>query len=267
MRVIATNPGIDLFTDLRETANRAELLRTLSAHRALSRLRGTFLGHVWQALSFAVFTFGVSFLWVAVFKIESQYFLPHVAIGLFVFWYLSGAIIESTRSISNNSSLALQNRLPMAFFPMLAVGKHSLIAAYALPTVAIAMIIDTPPITPMALLAIPGLFLCILLTIGASILVSYLCVFVLDLAELLSAIMRFMFFLTPVIWMAEDRQGLAPILLANPLHHAINVVRGPILLDQGLLTSFGTMLVLNVVCWVGSWYAMRRFGRKVLLRI
>ncbi|MEM7327817.1 MAG: ABC transporter permease [Pseudomonadota bacterium] len=267
MHLIASDSGINLFSDLRETVNRWELLRTLSVHRALSRLRGTFLGHVWQALSFAVFTFGVSLLWIAVFKIESQHFLPHVALGLFIFWYVSGAIIESTRSITTNAGLALQNRLPMAFFPMLAVGKHTLIAAYSIPTVVIAMAMDMPQLTNAAFLAIPGLLLCLLLTSGASILVSYICVYIQDLAELLSAIMRFMFFLTPVIWMAEDRLGLSVILIVNPLHHAINVVRGPILSDSGVLFSFAVMIGLNIVCWSGAWLAYRRFGRKVLLRI
>lgn len=267
MHLIASDHGINLFSDLRETAQRWELLRTLSVHRALSRLRGTFLGHIWQALSFAVFTFGVALLWIAVFKIESQNFLSHVALGLFIFWYVSGAILESTRSITTNAGLALQNRLPMAFFPMLSVGKHTLIAAYAIPTVFLAMFLDMPEISISALWAIPGLVLCVLLTAGASILVSYVCVYIQDLAELLSAVMRFMFFLTPVIWMAEDRLGLAVILIVNPLHHAINVVRGPVLSDSGVLFSFIVMIGLNIFCWAGAWLAYRQFGRKVLLRV
>ena len=61
------------------------------------------------------------------------------------------------------------------------------------------------------------------------LILAVLCVFFRDLVQLVSAIMRIMFFLTPIIWLPSMLGSKAEILKYNPFTHILAVVRQPLL--------------------------------------
>ena len=267
MRPVPAHTPMNLFSDVLESLRRGDLILSLAYLKIAARTRNAALGVFWNVVGFAFFVFGIAILWTVVFDLNKATFLPYVALGYFTFQMANLMMLDAARSISDGGNFALQNRIPLTLLPLVSVTKHCVIALFALPTVLLALALYPETLSPRALLAIPGLLVCILTFAGISISLSIVCVYVADLAELLSSVMRFMFFLTPVIWIAEERSALRPVLLANPLHHAINIVRGPVLGSAEVSLSFAIMAVWLVASWLIAAILYARLARGVMLRI
>ncbi len=267
MRPVPAHTSLNLLSDLLESLRRGDLIFSLAYLKIAARTRNTALGVFWNIVGFAFFVFGIAMLWTTVFKLDKGSFLPYVALGYFTFQLANLMMIDAARSISDGGNFALQNRIPLTLLPLVSVAKHCVIALFALPTVMLALVLYPETLSAQALFAIPGLLICILTFAGISISLAIVCVYVADLAEILSSIMRFMFFVTPVIWIAEERSALRPLLLANPLHHAINIVRGPVLGSAEVSLSFAVMAVWLVASWLIAAILYSRLARGVMLRI
>lgn len=253
--------------DLLETLHRRDLVLQLGATKPILGLRSTFLGPFWIMASFGVFVAGLGLLWSRVLATPIATFLPHVAIGLLVFVFLTGCVIDGARAITSGGRLALQNRLPIMVLAAAAVAKQLTIALYSSPVVITVLLLYPPNWSAVAALALPGTLLMLLFASGSALALSMVCVYVRDLTELLAAIMRFMFFLTPVIWLLDERPNLKPIAMVNPFHHAIHIIRAPVMGGEDILTSFAVMATLTLVIWAVAWQLYARTADQILLRV
>ena len=267
MRTIRTHETTGLIADVLESIRRSDLIWSLAYFKIATKTRNALLGVLWNVLGFALFVFGIALLWGVVFKLDREDFVPYVALGYLVFQMITGTMLDSSRAISDGGNFALQNRIPLTMLPFVYVAKQCLTALFALPTIALALLLYPPDLSAELLLLVPGFILCVFTFSGLAVILAIICVYIADLAELLSAVMRFMFFLTPIIWVAEDRSGLDMVLMLNPLHHAINVVRGPVLELSGVAFSFGYMLALFVTSWTFAFVLYHRLSRGLLLRV
>lgn len=256
-----------LLSDIKDTIHRRDLVIQLGCSKPVLGLRSTMIGPLWIMLSFGVFVGGLGLLWSRVLNSPVSTLVPHVALGMIVFVFLTGSVIDGARAITSGGRIALQNRLPIVLLASAAVVKQMTIAAYSVPVVILALILFPPAVDLGALASFAGVALVTAFAAGCALLLSLICVYARDLTELLTASMRFMFFLTPVIWIVEDRPSLRPVVVLNPFHHAINVVRGPITGSSGVPESFWAILGLTVFVWATAWLVYQRTAHAVLLRI
>ena len=267
MQPVPSHAPMSLLKDASESLSRSDLIVSLAYLKIASRTRNAVLGGFWNVAGFGLFVFGIALLWSTVFDMDREGFVPYVALGYFIFQLANLMMLDGSRSIMDGGNFALQNRIPITLLPFVAVAKQCINAVYALPTVLLALLLYSDSLPVSAWLAIPGFIVCVLTFSGIATVLAILCVFVSDLAELLSSVMRFMFFLTPVMWLVEERSGLHVILLANPLHHAINIVRGPVLGMPEVGLSFAFMFALMIASWGIAAILYQLCSRGVMLRV
>ena len=118
------------------------------------------------------------------------------------------------------------------------------IFAISLACMAVIDIVYIRAIGPLALLAIPAILLYIVDAVLVAMIVGMLTTRFRDVSQAVPNLMRAFFFFTPVLWSVEDRGKLWPIIVANPMYHAIEIVRAP--MSGRLPTSLNWIVMLGI---------------------
>lgn len=236
-----------VLNDLIAVWRRRDLAFGIASAGLQSRLLTTVLGSAWHGLNFAIFVGGISALWAIVFDMPVAALAPHVGLGYFVFSFMAGILTDGARSIVGSRTISLQNAIPPLVLPVASVVKHVMISAQALPTVLAILLLFPPPLSALSAVAALGIALNVIFALAVAVILGLICIFIRDLTEFIAAAMRFMFFVTPVVWVPSDRPELHLVLMLNPIYHCIEVVRGPIMGSTDVMLSFVILCGLTLL--------------------
>lgn len=242
--------------------------RSLAYHRAIARNRQTYLGALWLPLGFVLFAGGISLLWAQIFDRPLNTYLPYVTFGLFVWNLVLGSLTDGARVMQENRNLILQSNTPLLIYPLTAMLKQSIMAAYNIPFVILVAVAFSPAFDPAMLLALPGLMLVWILGLAVCVSLSILCTYLPDLSEIIASGLRFVFFFTPILWLPSTREGLHHIWMWNPFFYLIEVVRSPLSGNHEMLPlAFAVTGALAIAAWVVAIFVYRRFAGAVPTRL
>jgi lipopolysaccharide transport system permease protein len=187
----------------------------------------------------------------------------------FVSFFLSGVVIWLlfARSVTSGTVLILNNRgllsqvvLPMDILVFTHLGEA--IVDFVITSLIMVALNAFAGIWPNQLYVfmLPILLIHLLFTVGLMFFVSSAAVFVRDLAPLLNAILRMMFYLTPVLYPAERVSGvLKLIILLNPMALIIENYRNIILYAE--MPSLQALLYVFILA-AAMFYAGYRFFKS-----
>ncbi len=246
--------------DARESISRFPLAFYFAWSDTKARYRRSVLGPLWMVITTAVGVVGLGLLWSVLFKADKEVFIPSLSIGLVVWQFISGCILESPANFVRQGSIIRNIKTPYLIFPVQLLLRHLVNFAHNLIVVALVLIVFPPKVLgwPQFLL-IPGLLLLVgnifwMVTIAGILGARFR-----DLEQLISAVMPMLFFLTPVIFRPEQL-GIAEYMAwLNPLAYLISVVRDPI---QGQVPAQFVYIVSTVMMFTGIAIAMWLFNRK-----
>lgn len=165
---------------------------------------------------------------VLIFRLFDIALIAHIATGV-VFWTFFTSVIVESCSFTTAQASTLQNKKANILF---------LFTRFFLRHVAI-LLINVIIIIPFILYFINPFSFLVLVGFILSLLFTYFCGFILvfvgalakDVAYILQLAIQAAFFLTPIIWhpslTARFENHL--LLIVNPIHHLLNIVRGPII--------------------------------------
>jgi ABC-type polysaccharide/polyol phosphate export permease len=201
----------------------------LAFHRTITRYRTTMLGPLWIVLGFVTLAFGMAFLSSALFDRPLETLLPYVVVGLFGWNLVLGVLTEGPRTLFESANLLQQSQTPVALYPIVATMKQIIIAAHNLPVVVAVVIFVPGAVSGKILWSIPGLAAIILFAASACAILAIVSAYIPDIAEIVASALRFIFFFTPIFWMAETRPGLSAFWHWNPFYYFVEAFRGPVL--------------------------------------
>lgn len=258
----------DFLRDTGRAWRMSAFARSLAYHRAIARNRNAYLGALWLPLGFVVFAGGISLLWSQIFDRPLHIYLPYVTYGLFVWNLIIGALTDGARAMQESRNLILQSNTPILIYPLTAMLKQTIMAAYNIPFVLLVAVVFSPAFDPTMLLALPGLALIWLLGLAICVTLSILCTYVPDLSEIIASGLRFVFFFTPILWLPSTREGLHHFWMWNPFYYLIEVVRSPLSGNYDMLfPAFAVTGALTLVAWLSAIIIYRRFAGAVPTRI
>jgi ABC-type polysaccharide/polyol phosphate export permease len=128
----------------------------------------------------------------------------------------------------------------------------------------VALVVLQRPLTLGALWAIPGLIVILYTSVWVILLLGLITARLRDLQHIVSTVMRFAFFATPVIWVASDLGSRAIIANYNPLTHFIAVVRDPILDGQVASVHWFIVLWITGIGTFATFFLFARFRRSLI---
>lgn len=271
--VIADAPGSRswsrAFGDLSAGWRQRALWGHLGWQDIKQRYRRSVLGPLWISISMGVIALGLGILYSLLFQVELKEFLPHVAVGLLIWNFISGCILEGSEVFISNEGLIKFLPAPLSLHVYRLVWRQTLFFLHNLVIWAILMVVFPHPLGWSLLLALPAFALLAVNGGWIAILSGILATRFRDIPPIIASIVQLLFYMTPIVWSVDilgdnpavrERASLAEL---NPMYHFLEIVRAP-LLGQGIeLRSWLVVGVITIVGWGIGLLCMRNYRARV----
>ncbi len=241
---------------------RRPFMKALAKAEIRGRRSSTMLGSIWGLVDpiFQAAIYLFLFFIIRGGEGKAVSFLPVLLGGMFLFRFTATAINDGGRSVRNSRELMLSSTFPRAVLPLSAVYKGLLNFIPSIFVFAIVYLFLGSGLTFSLVVFLPLLFAVQTLTnIGIALIMSTATVFVRDMDNALSMIVRVLLFTTPVIYpIALLPPDLNTILSFNPIY--------PLFVNYQLIIGGGGMdlkLAVEAVIWAvvltagGAWLFLR----------
>jgi lipopolysaccharide transport system permease protein len=213
----------------------------------LQRYRRSLLGPFWMTASMAIMVVSLGFLYAALFKTPIREFLPFLCVGLLVWNFMSGFLVEGGALFIGSESYIKQVRLPYSVYVFrsswskLIIFAHNFIIYFG--------VLIYFGIWPglVALLAIPGTLLVTINGALLSLLIGMVSARFRDIPQLIGSLVQIVFFVTPIMWKPELLQHRAYIATLNPFFQMIELVRAPLLGSIPSIDSYLAALAITLI--------------------
>ena len=165
---------------------------------------GNYLGFLWLFLQPLMFMLIYTFVVTNIFRNNSENYNIYVLIGLNTWTLIQRTIMSSCSSIARNKSLFEQVYFHKFVYTTIYMVSYAYEFLIATSLVFIMMIFAKIPFTWHLLEIIPILFVCMLFILGCGLIVAHIGVYLFDLANILEFTLRFVFYLSPIMWRHEN---------------------------------------------------------------
>ncbi|WP_112182168.1 MULTISPECIES: ABC transporter permease [Paraliobacillus] len=240
---------------LLEMLKRKDLLIYLVKSGIKAENRDSYLGYFWWLLDPLLNVVVYYFLVVVILGRGGPDYPVYLVIGLVVWRWMSTTINASAKAITKYTTIINQVYLPKSIFPLALSSTQLFNFSFGL--VVIAIFLGFFGIIPSwHIVLLPVIILIqLLLLIAISLFVSYICVFIRDIDNILSHIIRMFFYASPIIWesdrLAHLPDGFNLIISLNPVAILLNAYRDILMYhtvpDFTGLIVIGTLSVVTIL--------------------
>lgn len=194
------------------------------------RYAGSVIGPFWVSISMGAFILAIGVLFGEILELRREVFVPYLASGVIVWSSIAGVAGDSCRLLYGNRHILLSLRLPFSVLPMQLLTNHLIIFGHNIVVYAVVVVVYDVPVTPGGLLtALAGLALLMINAFWLVIVVALVCCRYRDFSEVVTIVLQFGFYLTPIVWHPSKLGITEQLVLFNPFAHFLAVVREPLL--------------------------------------
>ena len=225
--------------------------------------RRTALGPLWLLLNYLAFA--GTFIFVFHRGTDGDNYVPHVATGLLVWFYMMETINSSVALFSREESLIKGTVLPLTVYVMRLTMQALIRASYAFLGCLVILALQETPITIGWAWAIAGVGLIVAITPAAVTVFAFLGAFLPDSQYVVSNLMRIGMFVTPVFWVYEGTGGVRhAFYFWNPFTYFIEIVRVPVMTGEVPLRSLFGCAAIGIILWVVAIMLLARYRKKIV---
>ena len=262
LRPLITTARQDIFRGL----TRVRLYGRLGWLDTKRRYSRTVLGPFWGAVSLGIFVAALGSIGVGLWNEPASSYVPFLAAGLVVWVMIQSIVSESCGLFISANNLFRQMRLDYSILAYALVWRNLIAFAHTVLVYLLAAAIFAPSNLGWNLLLVPvGLVLVSINAVWISLFLGMACLRYRDLQQLVANIVQIGIFVTPIFWpptVLESTHRVVFVTL-NPLFHAIQVVRLPLLNDVPTVENYGAMLAMAACGWVVTSIVFSRFRRFI----
>lgn len=220
------------------------------------RYRRSAIGPFWISISQSITVLAAAFLYSQIFKLPFSNFLHYVIAGSLAWNTLSVLMSESANFVIEAEDLikSLPIRIPILAARL--VFRNFIILLHNIIFFLVILVMAGAHFTWMTLWALLAIPVYLLFGFFFAIAIGPICALYRDLPLIIQNALQFMFFLTPILWKADQLPDRALFVHANPFYHAIELARAP--LFAGRLptaenwTVFGLCLAMALIAAIAS---------------
>ena len=246
VRVRSSQSGfLDGLNDVVRSFARPPLWVTLGWYDFKLRYRRTYLGPLWEVLVVGTWVAGLGLLFVRLLGQTRDDYLVYLSAGVIVWSYISSTLTTGAAVFTSNARAISSINNPMFTYVLRNVVEHWTKLAVHLPILIGVLAWSGAWSGWQMLWALPGLAMLLAASLWAVPLLGFVGARYRDMAQMIRAGMRFLFFATPVFWYAEglgNRDFLADL---NPFTHYLELVRAPLTGETAPLVSWAVVAAIN----------------------
>jgi ABC-type polysaccharide/polyol phosphate export permease len=247
--------GAWLLREARELLAYRTLLRLLVINQFKQRYRRSLLGMGWMLVGPLLNTAVLSVAFNALFRSSIAQYPVYVMVGLIAWNFFAQTSIQGIDAAISGSGLLQRVYLPRSMFVIATLGGALINMGIALIALLIVLLTNSVPLYSTWLMLPLAIVVLALFTLGVTLLVATLAVFVGDVAHLYQLLVQALFFLTPIVYPAEIvPTELRWLVQLNPMSILADLFRALLYrgqvpdLSQWLLAT-GIALVVLCIGW------------------
>ena len=233
------------------------------------RYRRSVLGPLWISISMGVIALGLGILYSALFETPIATFLPHVAVGLLIWNFVSGCILEGSEVFISNEGLIKFLPAPLTLHIYRLVWRQTLFFLHNMVVWAVLMMVFPRPLGWALLLAVPAFALLAVNGAWIAILSGILATRFRDIPPIIASVTQLVFYLTPIVWsidILKDNEAArerASLVELNPVFHFLEILRQP-LLGQEIVGRYWLVAgTITVIGWFAALVCLRNYRSRV----
>jgi len=237
-----TNAGSQfhlLMKDFVEALRSWEFWVYLGWNDVAKQYRRSFVGPVWITLNTALFIVAFGMVGAQLFKIAVADYLSYFCIGHILFGFFSMLLNEGCLTYVNAAPFLKQTAYPKTAFVLRVLWKNVILLGHNF-FVILGVLVWAGKIGNVSWMAFGLAFIVSVLSGGLAVgILGALAARFRDIPMMVTSIMQIAFFLTPVIWRAEQLTERAKFLVVwNPLAAYLDILRRPLLGETASLESW-----------------------------
>lgn len=257
------------FGDLRQGWKQRPLWGYLGWQDIKQRYRRSVLGPLWISVTMAVVATAMGILYGALFGEDITTFLPYVATGLLIWYFISGCILEGSEVFIANEGLIRFLPAPLSLHIYRLVWRQSLFFVHNLVVWVVLIVIFPQPLGWSLLLAIPAFLLLVLNGAWISVLTGIIATRFRDIPPIIASLSQLLFFMTPIVWQYEtllrnpavaERARIAEL---NPVMHFVEILRQPMLGHEIVWRHWYIAGAITVVGIAAALVCLRNYRSRV----
>ncbi len=252
--------------DLLDGLKRWDVFARLGWYEVKRRYKRTIIGPLWGTLNLSVFILALGTVGGGLLNRNFSDYLPFLATGMILWVMVSTIIAESSTLFISSHSLFRQMRFSYSILAYALVWRNFVVFLHNLGAYFLVFAITVPHlITWWTLLAIPGLFILLLNSVWAALLLGMICLRFRDLQQLIATFLQIGIFVTPVFWPPESLSGIRRLIFVelNPLYSLMEVVRAPLLGTVATPRVYWTAAAITIIGWTVTFIFFRAFRKRI----
>ena len=245
-----------LFRHLAESFRKPDHWLYASWLDVITKYRKNALGLFWIFFPPIVYIWGLGLFFRAIRGAapEETGFLAHMGFGFIVFRLMSTVVMEAGSNFNAYLPYIYEGHLRLTDYVLRPLSRAVIYFLFAVPLLVIVLVGDAP-VLPLGILgAILGFAIVLVNLFVYGVLLAFMGARFPDINQFFSSVMLAMFLITPIVWYAKDAPmdtAHGMLMRANPFHHLLAVVSGPVLGESiepltysylGVMTVVGVML-------------------------
>jgi lipopolysaccharide transport system permease protein len=191
--------------------------------------------------------------------------LPWITLGLITFGFMASVMTESSTVLIHNKSLMLQQRMSVSIWSVFVTLRNLITGAHHLIVFVALVLIMKLEFSAVWLLAIPGIAIVSVFSLGLGLLVSVGSTRFRDLPPLLNNVHTVGLLAVPVLWRPDDLQRYREIADYNPVTYLMAVVREPLLGHIPDSNTYMIAIVSAVIALVAGLWVLAATRRRIML--
>ncbi len=250
-------------TDFRDGFARWRVWVALASEDISDQHRLTTLGPLWLLLNYLAFA--GTFILVFGRGDGVVHYETYVAVGLFVWFYLSEAITQSVSLFVREESFIKGTALPLTVYVLRLTMQSVIRAGYMLVGCLLLLTLFGTAISISWTWSLLGMAIIIATTPAAITVFATMGAFFPDMQYVVQNIMRLGMFLTPIFWTVGTDDGIRRALADfNPFSYYLDLVREPILTGHVPLFSYGICVAIGIALWAIALFLLGQFRKQIV---
>jgi ABC-type polysaccharide/polyol phosphate export permease len=264
MIMIASSIDADrALRDLRDVVVRSTIWSSLAYADIRSKYRLSTFGSLWITVTTGAMALAIGLFYGQFFGQDMHSYLPYFTASIITWTFISSVLSESSLTLVGAGNLIKSSQMPIVFHVLRMLQRNLIIILHNAIVLAAIWPFVRWSVHPSAVLSLIGLLLVYLFLVGASVIISIVCVRYRDVPQLIQVLIQFLFFLTPIIWYPEQIHFGAAILKFNPLMYMLIIVRDPILGRPVELQTWIIAIALSLASLTAGSLMYVRFRRRI----
>lgn len=221
---------------LSELVSKRQIIFELTKQEFKNKYLGSHLGMVWAFIHPTVYILILWFVFQAGFKTPSVDRVPFVLwmmAGITPWFFFSEALSSATNAILDNSFLVKKIVLSMGILPLVKILSSVTIHIFFIIAIFLMLLLYGYPPNIYNIQVIYYLFATVMLLLGISWLTSSLVIFLRDIGQIVTMVLQFAFWMTPLFWSAKMLPpNIHNFLKLNPIYYVVQGYRETFIYKQ-----------------------------------